>query len=105
MNRRRRLSNRRPNETQDFYFRGAPYTLCTSRFNDGSLAEVFIDCQSKGMLPLSDDAKDAAVCLSLALQFGCPANSIREAVTRTSDGEATGIIGCVLDIIFKDESS
>ena len=96
---RERLPNRRPAETFDFEFRGAPYVLCVGRFADGRLAEVFIDCASKGMLPIGDDAKDAAVCLSLALQYGAPAPVIREAVTRTSDGAATGIIGRVLDLL------
>ena len=97
--RRRRLQNRRAGESIGFEFRGAPYRVCAGRFEDGQLAEVFIDCQSKGMLPIADDAKDAAVCLSIALQYGAPAHVIRAAVTRTSDGEATGIIGRVLDLI------
>lgn len=96
---RERLPNRRAGETCDFRFRGAPYTVCAGRFADGRLAEVFIDCQSKGMLPIGDDAKDAAVCLSIALQYGAPPDVIRSAVTRTSDGAATGIIGRILDLL------
>jgi hypothetical protein len=96
---RRRLPNRRAGESIGFEFRGAPYRVCAGRFNDGQLAELFIDCQAKGMLPLADDAKDAAVCLSIALQYGALAHVIRAAVTRTSDGEATGIIGRGLDLI------
>jgi hypothetical protein len=101
---RTRLPNRRAAESIGFEFRGAPYRMCAGRFDDGQLAEVFIDCQSKGMLPIADDAKDAAVCLSIALQYGAPAEVIRAAVTRTSDGEATGIIGCVLDLLHEEEA-
>jgi hypothetical protein len=86
----------------NFEFRGAPYVAGAGRFPDGSLSEVFIDAvdtTAKGMLPLSEDAKDAAVCLSIALQYGAPADVIRQAVTRTSDGLPTGIVGCVLDLL------
>jgi len=96
---RRALPNRRAHEARQFEFRGAPYTVGVGRFEDGGLAEVFIDCASKGMLPLGDDAKDAAVCLSIALQYGAPADVIRKAVTRTTDGAATGIIGAALDLL------
>jgi ribonucleoside-diphosphate reductase alpha chain len=96
---RRRLTDRRPHEAVQTEFRGAPYSIGVGRFEDGSLAEIFIDCQAKGLTPLSDDAKDAAVALSIALQYGAPAHVIREAVTRTADGSATGIIGHVLDLL------
>ncbi|WP_018407906.1 hypothetical protein [Methylocystis rosea] len=95
---RRALPNRRAHEARQFEFRGAPYTVGVGRFEDGALAEVFIDCASKVMLPLGDDAK-AAVCLSIALQYGAPADVIRKAVTRTTDGAATGIIGAALDLL------
>ncbi len=68
---RRRLADRRPHETIGFNFRGYAYTLGVGRFSDGALAEVFIDC-AKGSTPLASDARDAAVCLSLALQYGVP---------------------------------
>ena len=66
---RLRLPNRRPGETIGFEFRGAAYTATFSRFPDGRLAELFIDA-AKPSNDAADDARDAAVCLSLALQFG-----------------------------------
>jgi hypothetical protein len=103
MTSRRRLANRRSHELLSTEFRGAPYTIGVGRFEDGWLSEIFIDCQAKGLTPMSDDAKDAAVCLSIALQFGAPAQVIREAVTRTTDGAAVGIIGHVLDLMASKE--
>jgi hypothetical protein len=102
---RRRLSDRRSHELVETVFRGGPYTIGVGRFEDGGLAEIFIDCQAKGLTPISDDAKDAAVCLSIALQFGAPAHVIREAVTRTTDGAAVGVIGNVLDLLSEKEIS
>jgi hypothetical protein len=96
---RQRLPNRRASETLAFEFRGAPYTLTLSRFEDGQLGEVFIDCQAKGGTPLDCDAKDCAVLLSLALQYGAPVEAIRAALTRESNGRPVGVAGAVLDLI------
>lgn len=98
---RRRLPNRRRHEVIDFSFRGYAYALGIGRFSDGSLAEVFIDC-AKGSTPVAADARDAAVCLSLALQYGVPPDAIRSAVTRESDGSASGIVGAVLDLLAEE---
>jgi hypothetical protein len=86
-------------------FRGVPYTVGFSRFDDGSLAEVFID-NHKCTSDLSSDARDAAVALSISLQHGVPPEAIRDAVTRDANGEASGILGCVLDlltVVYLDE--
>jgi hypothetical protein len=96
---RRRLPNRRAGETIGFEFRGAAHVTTFSRLHDGKLAEVFIDCQAKGATPLDCDAKDVAVALSLALQFGAPLEAIRAALTREADGTPVGIAGAVLDLI------
>lgn len=96
---RERLPNRRAGETIGFEFRGAPYRVCFSRFADGRPAEVFIDCQARGLTPLDCDAKDVAVVLSLALQHGAPVHEIRAALTRESTGAPVGIAGAVLDLI------
>lgn len=95
---RRRLPNRRAHEAIGFEFRGYAYTLGVGRFGDDALAEVFIDC-AKGSTPVAADARDAAVCLSLALQYGVPPEAIRSAVTREADGSASGIVGAVLDLL------
>jgi hypothetical protein len=98
MTARQRLPNRRAHETISFEFRGLPYTVGVGRFPDGSLAELFIDC-FRGSSPLAADARDAAVALSITLQFGVPPEAIRDAVTREADGSASGILGRALDIL------
>lgn len=95
---RHRLPNRRPHEIREFEFRGLGYTAGIGRFNNGDLAEVFLDC-SKGQSQLAADARDAAICLSIALQHGVPAEAIRSAVTRDGQGEPSGIVGAVLDLL------
>ena len=48
---------------------------------DGRLAEIFIDA-SKPSNDAADDARDAAVAMSIALQHGTPLEAIRAALTR-----------------------
>jgi hypothetical protein len=98
---RNRLHNRRTHEVFAFTFRGLSYTAGVGRFDDGALAEIFIDC-AKGSTPVAADARDAAVTLSIALQHGVPPEAIRAAVTRESDGSASGIVGAVLDLLAEN---
>lgn len=97
---RTRLPNRRAAELYDLTFKGRSYTIGVSRFPDGALAEAFIH-SAKASCDLADAARDAAVTLSLALQYGTPADAIRAAVTRESDGSPAGIVGAVLDLILE----
>ena len=84
-------------------FRGQNYHLSYSRFDDGGLAEIFITA-AKTSTDAADDARDAALCLSIGLQYGVPVETIRKAVTRSSDGVPAGVIGAVLDMLAEDES-
>ncbi len=95
---RARLDNRRAGETVSFEFRGAAYSATFSRFPDGRLAELFIDAARQSN-DAADDARDAAVCLSLALQFGTPEAAIRAALTRDGVGRPAGILGAALGAI------
>jgi hypothetical protein len=99
--RRRRLQNRRAAELYDLDFKGGHYVIGASRFADGALAEIFVH-PAKASCDLADAARDAAVTLSLALQFGTPADAIRGAVTRESDGSPAGIVGAVLDLLAQE---
>jgi hypothetical protein len=100
---RQRLPNRRAHEIREFEFRGLRYSAGFGRFENGALAEVFVEC-SKGQSQLAADARDAAVCLSIALQYGVPADAIRDAVSRDGHGEPAGIVGAVLDLIAEESA-
>lgn len=104
MSAREALPNCRLHETQNFLFRGHTYTLGVGRYADGRVAEVFIDC-SKESSETAHDARDAAVCLSIALQFGTPIEAIRSAVMREENGAPSGIIGKALDMLFETNKS
>jgi len=93
---RRRLSNRRPAETFSIEVGGLNYVVSVGRFDDGSLAEIFI---SNGKAGSDSDtaARDSAVVASIALQYGVPAEVIRRALMRNRDGSACGPLGAALD--------
>jgi hypothetical protein len=95
---RARLPYRRPHETREFEFRGLRYSVGIGRFTDGTLGEVFLEC-SKTESQSAADARDAAICLSIAFQHGVPAETIRRAVARDAQGEPSGIVGAVLDLL------
>jgi hypothetical protein len=96
---RAQLANRRPSETFDLEFAGLRYKVTIGRFPDGSACEAFISNHKAGNA--SDvAARDAGILLSLLLQHGCPVETISRAVSRNTDGSASGVIGAVLDRIM-----
>jgi hypothetical protein len=94
---RLQLPNRRPHELQELVFQGQIFTLGVGRFDDGALGEIFLDASKSSQLTAI--ARDAAVCLSIALQHGVPADAIRSAVTREASGAPAGLVGAVLDLL------
>jgi hypothetical protein len=98
MTARNRLQNRRGSITFDIESCSLLFTVTASRFDDGRLAEVFVQ-NHKADSAAGIMASDAAIAASLALQFGCPAETLRKALCRDSRGNASGPLGVALDII------
>jgi len=93
-----RLPNRRRSETFDIEVAGLRYKVTVSYFAGGSPAEVFVSNHKAGNAA-DVAARDAGVLVSLLLQHGCPITTIARALSRNSDGSASGVIGAVLDKI------
>jgi hypothetical protein len=94
---RRRLANRRVHELVTFEHAGIVYTAGVGRFDDGSLAEVFLATAKHGT-GLDTNARDAAISASLLLQHGCPSETLRRALTRNANGSPGGALAMALDI-------
>jgi hypothetical protein len=93
------LPNRRRCETFDIEVAGLHYKVTTGYFPGGGLAEVFVSNHKAGNA--SDvAARDAGILVSLLLQYGCPVETIVRALSRNTDGSASGVIGAVLDKII-----
>jgi hypothetical protein len=75
---RQHLSNRRRSIAFSFEFESHRYRATASRFEDGRLAEIFLDTDKAGT-PLQLNAETAAILASLCLQHGVDAETIRHA--------------------------
>ena len=98
MSERQRLPNRRGSVTFTLEAGGLHFTATISRFDDGSLGEVFLQ-NHKADSTAGIMASDAAIAASLALQFGCPLETLRRALCRDARGKATGPLGRALDLL------
>ena len=90
---RQRLRNRRPHWLYRFESGGQMYTGGIGRFDDGRIAEIFINGAKVGSAAEAN-AQDAAIVASLALQHGCPIETIRHALARS--GGAAGPLATFL---------
>jgi hypothetical protein len=98
MTARERLPNRRGSVVFELEVHGLRYTVTVSHFADGRPAEIFLQNHKPGSQ--SDaNARDAAVAASLALQFGCPLETLRRALLRDSQGRPSTPLGAALDAI------
>ena len=95
---RERLPDRRASESFTFELNGLRFTATVSRFPDGRIGELFLNNHEFGNQS-DTNARDAAILLSFALQFGADIDTIRKALCRDSQGRALGPLGAVLDII------
>src|SRR5262245_27636842 len=105
---RQRLPNRRLAETFQLTVAGLRYTCTVGWFPDGSIAELFLN-NHKSNSAAEPNARDSAIVFSIAVQCGadpdvimqCGAvpEVIRRALSRDSQGRASGPLGTVLDLI------
>jgi hypothetical protein len=93
MSERERLPDRRGAELVDFEHEGRKWTVTVGRFADGRIAEVFIDGPKES--PIIALAQDGALAASLALQSGCPLDTLRHAL----NGREAGPLGVALALI------
>ena len=98
MNKRRELPQRRLCETFEIAFGGfnQKHFVTFGCYDDGTIGEVFINFPKSGM-QTEAIARDGAVLLSLALQYGVPLENIKTAITRDLKGEPMSIVGAVVD--------
>lgn len=104
MNGRRPLPQRRQSERLKFRAGNVRYYATFSRFEDGGIAEVFLEGGKVGS-HIEMAARDMAVAASLALQFGCPAETLKASLTRLDDGKAAGPLGEFLDLVLDHQQT
>ena len=99
MSARERLPNRRTAETLDLQVASLAYKVTVGRFpGNGRLAEIFIS-NHRSNSSADVAARDCGILISLLLQHGCDPETIARALSRNSDGTASGVAAAVLDKI------
>lgn len=103
MSERAVLPTRRESDRIKFEFSGIKY-YGTVGFNPaGDICEVFLQAGRVGS-GIEAIARDTAVAASLAFQYGCPVDVMRNAMTRLDAspgqrGEPAGPLGKFLDLV------
>jgi hypothetical protein len=104
---RRILSQRRPVATFELHHDNQTYQISVGYFCDGNRlepAEVFVNGAKVGSM-VEAIARDAAVLLSIAMQYGVPLKVLAGAVTREGDNSAASIIGRIVDRLCKEQDT
>jgi hypothetical protein len=92
---RERLPNRRHASTRNFIHNGMKFTVCAGYHDDGRIGEIFLSSNKPGSA-VEALARDAAIVISLALQFGCPIETIRHALEMDRDESPATVLGAAL---------
>lgn len=101
---RNTLPARRQCDTFEVLHKELHYTVSVGYFppvQGNGIAEVFITGTKAG----SDQeaiARDGAVTLSIALQYGVPLATLASAITRGGNGDPSSIVGAVIDLLAKE---
>lgn len=92
---RRNLPQRRACETRGLHFRSVDCRVTIGFYPDGTPGEVFIVGGKIGA-DFEAAARDGAILLSLALQYGVPLDVIAGALTKNTDGSPGSLVGAVV---------
>jgi hypothetical protein len=95
---RQRLPNRRLAVTFGFEPLGLRYVCTVGRFADGRVAEIFVQ-NHKPNSAADTSARDCAIAVSLALQYGANLETIRRAFCQDSNGRPASPVGAALDLV------
>lgn len=98
------LPNRRACATFEMKHGGqnTVFAITVGYYADGRIGEVFISGAKAGS-EIDAIARDGAVLLSIALQYGVPLETVKHAISRNVDSSAITIIGAVIDQLAKME--
>ena len=99
MTARHRLPNCRLAESFELEVAGLRYTCTVGRYPNGRVGEIFLS-NHKFNSAADTNARDSAIVVSIAIQFGADIETIRKALCRDSHGRASGPLGAALDLIM-----
>ena len=77
------------------------YAISYGAFDGRRVAEIFI-AANKASSDSEAVARDAAIVVSIALQYGAGLDTLRAAITRDGAGNPLSVIGHALDLVALD---
>lgn len=103
------LPNRRHSETFEFLAGPEPgseisYGSTLGFYPGGRLGELFLRSGKAGT-QINVLAIELAVATSLALQYGCPADTIRKSCPHTANGDPEGPVGKILTLLVQAQTA
>lgn len=100
---RRTLPQRRGGENFEFICGVTRFVASVRREAQGRpITEIFLN-GPKIDSDVDLTARDAAMVISIALQFGVPIRALAHSTGRNADGSAASPIGALLDILAREE--
>ncbi len=73
-------------------------------YDDGSIGEIFLDSEKQSS-DISNLACDAALVLSIAIQYGIPIAELHASIGRDYNNKPLSIIGAALDVLMEREGN
>lgn len=103
---RAELPNRRRGEDFDYMHDGQRFHASVRYVSDTSLLPVEVFVNSSKVDSFADfTMRDAAIIMSVALQYGVPLAALGHALGRNQDGSASSPIGALLDILTGERTN
>jgi ribonucleoside-diphosphate reductase alpha chain len=96
------LPSRRSSIRSDITFGADSYHITQGFYPDGRIGEIFVDRIHNPNItkigsPLDAACKDAAIILSVLLQYGGDLRTLKHSITRDEDNQPMSIIGAIID--------
>lgn len=98
---RQPLANRRYNESSEFLHQGIRYDMQIGIYEDGRVGEVFVQMEKAAGTLADVNARDVAILISMAIQYGIPLDRIDKAMTKDSNGHPEGFGGAVIQHLMQ----
>lgn len=105
---RKRLPQRRTSLSFEFEHtwddgQAFKYRATVGYYEDGTIGELFLNSSKRIGTALDANARDAAIFVSIALQYGAPLDVLRKAQARSNSGYPSSPVGMALDLIVERE--
>lgn len=95
MSDREKLPDRRDGDLFTFDFGQVQYTAQWSQYEDGRVAEMFMNAGKEGS-SVDVTARECAVIISIAVQRGVPIEELFAALPKLPDGAPAGPVGMAI---------